>query len=140
MVHILVPQTIIAQYQEGNRNGNFQSIGLFVDISGFSKMTNDLMQLGQHGAEILANMMRETFTPLVNSVYTHHGFIATFAGDAFTALFPLGDETQQIARHAVSAAWEIQQLIAEKMWYSILGHRHVRRTKPGGVLLSRVCG
>ena len=115
MVHILVPQTIIAQYQEGNRNGNFQSIGLFVDISGFSKMTNDLMQLGQHGAEILANVMRETFTPLVNSVYTHHGFIATFAGDAFTALFPLGDETQQIARHAVSAAWEIQQLIAEKI-------------------------
>lgn len=115
MVHVLVPQTIITQYREGNRSGDFQAIGLFVDISGFSKMTNDLMQLGQHGAEILANVMRETFTPLVNSVYTHHGFIATFAGDAFTALFPLGEEAQQAARHAVSAAWEIQQLIAEKI-------------------------
>jgi class 3 adenylate cyclase len=113
-VHVLVPQKIIREYQAGNRSGEFQAVGLFVDITGFSKLTNDLMQLGQHGAEILANLMREAFTPLVNSVYAHHGFIATFAGDAFTALFPLDQGTEHADRHALSAAWEIQQLIAEK--------------------------
>lgn len=113
-MHILVPQKIIREYREGNRNGEFQGIGLFVDISGFSKMTNDLMQQGQHGAEILAIMMRETFAPLVNSVYAHHGFIANFAGDAFTAIFTQEEGIDLASRHALAAAWEIQAIIAEK--------------------------
>jgi len=113
-MHILVPQKILREYREGNRNGEFQSIGLFVDISGFSKMTNDLMQSGQHGAEILANMMRETFAPLVNRVYAHHGYVANFAGDAFTAIFTQDAGIDLASRHALAAAWEIQDLIAEK--------------------------
>lgn len=113
-MHVLVPQKIIREYRAGQRNGEFRAIGLFVDISGFSRMTNDLMQLGQHGAEILANGMREVFAPLVNSVYAHQGFIATFAGDAFTALFPLDQESATAAQHALSAAWEIQTRIQEQ--------------------------
>ena len=112
-MHVLVPHKIIQEYREGNRHGEFQAVGLFVDISGFSKLTNDLMQLGQQGAEMLANMMRETFGPLVNCVYAHHGFISTFAGDAFTALFPLDQGIDHAGHHALSAAWEIQKLIAE---------------------------
>ena len=57
-------------------------------MSGFSAMTSALMAHGQHGAEVLAQVMRAIFDPLVEAVYAHGGFITVFAGDAFTAVFP----------------------------------------------------
>ena len=68
------------------------------------------MQHGQHGAEVLATVMRQIFEPLVRCVYEQGGFISTQAGDAFTALFP-GEEAQALC--SLAAAWEMQKYMAE---------------------------
>ena len=66
------------------------------------------MQYGQHGTEVLAGIMRDTLAPLIRAVYEQGGFIATQAGDAFTALFSL-DDGKTGCLQALAAAWHIQQ-------------------------------
>ncbi len=62
---------------------------MFVDLSGFTPLTESLMRQGNRGAEQLSNILNEVFEPLVRLVYAKGGFIPYFAGDAFTAIFPL---------------------------------------------------
>jgi class 3 adenylate cyclase/tetratricopeptide (TPR) repeat protein len=106
-VHLLVPHFILDRFLAGEMRGAFRAVGLFCDISGFSTMTETLMQHGQHGTEVLAGLMRQAFTPLILSIYEQGGFIATQAGDAFTALFPLDDDPLAV-QNALAAARNIQ--------------------------------
>jgi class 3 adenylate cyclase len=101
--HNLVPHFILKQYAAAERNGRFPATALFVDISGFSTITDALMQHGQHGAEVLATLMNSVFDPLVRCVYEQGGFIISFAGDAFTAVFPASP------LQALAAGWMSQQ-------------------------------
>jgi class 3 adenylate cyclase len=111
-MHRLVPEFVIEQYTAGRTGGDLPAVALFVDISGFSTVTDALMVHGQHGAEVLAMLMRAVFDPLVQSVYEQNGFITTFAGDAFTAIFPLGGAQVEGHRRALAAAWHIQERMA----------------------------
>ncbi len=81
---------------------------MFVDLSGFSFMTEVLSAQGAHGAEILADMMRVVFDPLVNAVYQQGGFVIGFAGDAFTAVFPAGQDPVETAMRCLSSAAAMQ--------------------------------
>ncbi|MFQ5420627.1 MAG: AAA family ATPase, partial [Anaerolineae bacterium] len=105
--HVLTPRFILRQYAAGKRHGRLQAATLFVDISGFTVVTEALMQHGKAGAETLAGVMQVIFTPLIAAVYERGGFIAGFAGDAFTAVFP-GRGIRARAR-AVDAAWMMRQ-------------------------------
>ena len=108
-MHQLIPPFILDRYAAGEFHGNFPAVGLFVDISGFSTMTDALMMQGQEGAEVLANIMRSVLDPLIESVYAQGGFIASSAGDAITALFPLADGSVPATLRALATAWNIQQ-------------------------------
>ncbi len=83
----LVPPFVLGKLSTGERQGSFPAVGIFVDVSGFSTITDALLQHGQHGAEVLAEAMRAILDPLVHAVYAQGGFVAFFAGDALTALF-----------------------------------------------------
>jgi class 3 adenylate cyclase/tetratricopeptide (TPR) repeat protein/Cdc6-like AAA superfamily ATPase len=83
----LLPDLKLLGYSEDNKAGAIKGSVLFVDISGFTSMTRKLMAQGKEGAEILSDMMNRLFSPLIDSVYDHGGFIINFAGDAFTAVF-----------------------------------------------------
>jgi predicted ATPase/class 3 adenylate cyclase len=61
---------------------------VFIDLSGFTPLTETLMREGNKGAEELSIILNDIFAPLVNLVYTRGGFIPYFAGDAFTGIFP----------------------------------------------------
>ncbi len=89
-MHQLVPQFILEQYQAKERSGTFRAATLFIDIAGFSTLTDEFMTKGVTGSEELANVMRSVFEPLINTIYHYDGFVATLAGDAITALFPEG--------------------------------------------------
>ena len=117
-MHNLVPHFILDQYSTGNFNGEFPAVGLFADITGFSSMTEALMYHGQHGAEELAMIMREVFEPMIKSVYQQRGFIATLAGDAITALFPLSNSEVDGYLRPLAAAWEIQEKMGVYQTYS----------------------
>lgn len=108
----LVPQFILKKYSSqknhGENSGQFQAISLFADLSGFSAATHVFSQHGQEAIESMAEVMLDIFTPLVSLVHGQGGFITTFAGDAFTAIFPSAGDPFCYAR-ALAAAQAIQQ-------------------------------
>ncbi|MBC8213350.1 MAG: tetratricopeptide repeat protein [Candidatus Marinimicrobia bacterium] len=85
----ILPKFILENYDNSNFNGKFLATTMFIDISGFTKMTQILMKNGKEGAEILTQVINEVFTPSIDAIYNSGGFISTFAGDAFTAIFPI---------------------------------------------------
>ncbi len=85
----LIPHFIQEQYQQQNYEGRFDALTMFVDVSGFTQMTQTLMNGGHEGAEILARILNDMFERMVDAVYERGGFVSVFAGDAFTAIFPL---------------------------------------------------
>jgi class 3 adenylate cyclase/tetratricopeptide (TPR) repeat protein len=111
-MHRLVPDFIVERFTAGEMSGAFRAAGLFVDVSGFSTVTNMLMTHGQLGAEVLARVMRTVFEPLLHSVYEQGGFVVTLAGDAFTALFPFDNPGEQGHQRALAAACAIQERMA----------------------------
>jgi predicted ATPase/class 3 adenylate cyclase len=120
-MHNLVPHFVLRQHELGKKAGSFYAAALFVDISGFTIITETLMRHGTAGAETLANLMRTVFTPLIDSIYLHGGYIIGFAGDAFTAVFPTTHHViithAPAAQRAVSAAILIQQTTASQDRY-----------------------
>jgi len=113
----LIPHFILEQYAKSEDGqplfGSFEAVSLFVDLSGFSAVTNTLMEHGNEAAEAMADVMLTIFEPLVEQIYAHKGFITTFAGDAFTALFPKLDFAEEVEsyHHALAAAVKIQQYL-----------------------------
>lgn len=66
------------------------------------------MQHGQHGAEILAELMRQVFDLLNTHILAHGGFIAGFAGDSVTAIFKNEINPAKNLRRALAAAMGFQ--------------------------------
>lgn len=84
----LIPHFVQEQFKKGKPHGWVQAYTMFVDMSGFTPLTESLMRQGNRGAEQLSLVLNEIFEPLVSLVYDKGGFIPYFAGDAFTAIFP----------------------------------------------------
>lgn len=112
----LVPDFILLRDAEQQTKGTFTAAALFVDIPGFTTLTEKLVQHGREGAEILADTLRFYFDPLVALVHENGGFITGFAGDAFTALFPHSGE-RHAADYAVHVATKIHQFFAKHPEY-----------------------
>ena len=112
-MHRVVPELIIENYRAGRYSGEFPAVGMFLDLSGFSTMTDVLMQYGQHGAEVLAGLMHGVFDPLVESIFDYGGKIVGFAGDGIMALFPVESDVLSTARRALTSAHMIQQRLED---------------------------
>ena len=112
-MHRVVPELIIENYRKGCYSGEFQAVSLFLDLSGFSTMTDALMQHGQHGAEVLAGLMHGLFDPLVESIFSHGGKIVGFAGDGIMALYPIEEDARSTALRALASAFFIQNRFQE---------------------------
>lgn len=113
----LVPDFILEQYHHEQLSGRIAAIALFVDISGFTALSEAFMRHGAEAAETLAEVMQTVFDPLVEAVYGYGGFITGFAGDAFTAIFrdeSGGDSTylsSRVIHHALASALHIQRMM-----------------------------
>ncbi len=72
-------------------------------MSGFTKLTAHLMAEGRVGAERLSALLNGIFGPMVREVYRQGGFIPHFAGDSFTAIFPVagGCTADSVLSHAL---------------------------------------
>jgi predicted ATPase/class 3 adenylate cyclase len=113
-VRQILPHLILENYRAGIYGGEFTATGLFVDITGFSSMADVLMQHGQHGAEVLAWIIRQIFDLLNSEILTQGGFIVGFAGDSVTALFQDEIDTLPSAQRALAAAWGFQKQMANR--------------------------
>ncbi|GAB4401461.1 MAG: adenylate/guanylate cyclase domain-containing protein [Anaerolineales bacterium] len=107
----LVPGIIAEEMEQGNLQGNLQAASLFLDISGFTYLTEQLLLYGSEGAETLAELLETLFTPLVAQVEQYGGFVSCFAGDALWALFP--GEALDASTRALYAAQAMQTHLSE---------------------------
>jgi len=75
---------------------------VFVDISGFTKLSERLAERGKEGAEHVTEAIEACFTSLLAVAYGNGGGLLKFGGDALLLLF---DGPEHAARAARSAIW-----------------------------------
>ncbi len=83
-----VPDFVLNEFKKSKYRKELFAHILIIDISGFTELTQLLMDRGSAGAEELAKIIRKLFEPLITIIEEHHGFISSFAGDSFIAIFP----------------------------------------------------
>lgn len=115
ILYHLIPQFIYSQYEVGKTEGQFKAVTLFMDISGFTRMTQSFMQHGKAGAEELAYLVNTIFEPIILTIHEQGGFVTGFAGDALTIVFPADDEATALA--ACQTALAIRQIIGRQARY-----------------------
>ncbi|MDQ3767322.1 MAG: tetratricopeptide repeat protein [Actinomycetota bacterium] len=76
-------------------------MALFVDISGFTAMSEALSDSGRFGSEELTNILNDYFRPMIDLVHSYGGDVLKFSGDGMTILFPF---SQRNARATISRA------------------------------------
>jgi class 3 adenylate cyclase/tetratricopeptide (TPR) repeat protein len=72
----------------------------FVDISGFTAMSEQLSSLGRAGAEEVTEVMNATFAALLAVAYAQGGGLLKFGGDALLLLYEGDDHASRAARAA----------------------------------------
>jgi class 3 adenylate cyclase/tetratricopeptide (TPR) repeat protein len=73
----------------------------FVDISGFTKLSERLAKSGKVGAEVLTETLDSSFTELLSVAYEKGGSLLKFGGDALLLLFTGEDHELRASRAAV---------------------------------------
>src|SRR6476646_807055 len=79
----------------------------FVDISGFTAMSEQLSNLGKAGAEEVNDVMNATFAALLDVAYAEGGGLLKFGGDALLLLY----EGEHHTRRAARAAFEMRRTL-----------------------------
>lgn len=62
---------------------------LFADISGFTRLTEQLAERGPTGVETIARLLNEYFGQLIDIIHNYGGDVVKFAGDAIIAVWPV---------------------------------------------------
>lgn len=105
----LVPDFILSKAASKHYSGRLKAIVLNIDLSGFTLLSHELMTRSDAGAEVLSDAINAIFTPALSAIESRGGFIAGFAGDAFTAVFP-----QRCTKGALSSALFIRDFFVQK--------------------------
>lgn len=82
----------------------FDAVVAFVDVAGFTPVSEALGAHGPEGTEDLTRVLNGWFDPVIADAVTRGGDVAAFAGDAITVLFPYGDSGRAAAL-ASAHAW-----------------------------------
>jgi class 3 adenylate cyclase/tetratricopeptide (TPR) repeat protein len=104
-----VPRLLISWLRDTpeSRQRDVEGTLAFVDISGFTKMTERLARKGKVGAEEVNDALDGVFRPLLDVAYDYDAGVVKWGGDAVLLLFD-GDEH---APRAARAAAEMQRTL-----------------------------
>ena len=96
----------------------FPAAALFVDVSGFTALSERLAAQGPSGAEVLTGYLNQYFGPLLDIIQRYGGDTVKFAGDALLALWradpgDLPDKTLVAAECALAVQHELKDFRAE---------------------------
>ena len=83
-------------------SGSFEAAVLFVDISGFTALTERLAQKGAIGVEELTTHLNAYFGQLIELIIAHKGDIFKFAGDAMLAIWPAESMSLYLATYCAA--------------------------------------
>ena len=70
------------------REERFYAAVLFVDISGFTPISEALSRRGREGVEELSAILEDYFTVMSGPVLAYGGEVVKFAGDSLIVIFP----------------------------------------------------
>jgi len=78
---------------------------LFVDICGFTALSEKLSAIGKEGAEILASIISFYFRKMLEIIEENKGYVIKFGGDALLIMFPVikGDVGSSVKASLISA-------------------------------------
>jgi class 3 adenylate cyclase/tetratricopeptide (TPR) repeat protein len=99
-----VPRLVL-QWLETDRDATARTLDgtmVFVDVSGFTKLSERLARLGREGAEELAEAIGSSFAAILALAYANGGGLLKFGGDALLLWFQGEDH---VARACRSAVW-----------------------------------
>ncbi|MEX0985001.1 MAG: adenylate/guanylate cyclase domain-containing protein [Actinomycetota bacterium] len=102
---------------------------VFVDISGFTKLSERLARFGKVGAEEMADAINGCFGELLEIAYEGDGSLLKFGGDALLILF--SDDGGAHAERAVRAAWGMRQRLRSVGAFATTGGRASLRMSVG---------
>lgn len=91
----IIEQLDKSSAEVGASKRSYPCVVLYADIKGFTQITETLAEKGPAGAEELTRILNQYFGRLISTVHDHQGDVAKFAGDAFLALWPITDNTDQ---------------------------------------------
>ncbi|MGZ6904661.1 MAG: adenylate/guanylate cyclase domain-containing protein [Acidimicrobiia bacterium] len=100
-----LPRLTIDWAERESELGDFQVVDgslLFVDISGFTKMSERLAQFGRLGAEEVTDAVEICFQSLLTLAYNAGGSLLKFGGDALLLLFRDEDHATRAATTAIA--------------------------------------
>lgn len=87
-----------------------ETVALFADVSGFTKLSESLAARGPEGAQDLAHHLNGYISQMVKLLSAEGGDIFKFAGDALIVLWPSeSGDVPDLTRRATQAALEIQK-------------------------------
>src|SRR5687768_15949495 len=92
----------------------------FVDISGFTAMSERLARFGKAGAEEVTDVMNSVFAALLDDAYAYGGGLLKFGGDALLLLY----EDEGHAPRAVRAADQMRRTLREDRKSTRLNSSH----------------
>ncbi len=88
----LIPCFIHKKFLRKKNHGIIKNSNvMFLDISGFTHITEMLMKKGEEGIEILTDILNGIFSHIIEISDNYDGFIGSFAGDAVTVIFEKND-------------------------------------------------
>ena len=83
---------------------------VFVDLSGFTKLSERLARKGKVGAEELTAVLGSCFTRLLGVAYDNGGSLLKFGGDALLLFFSGSDHQARAARAAIGMRAGLRQI------------------------------
>ena len=106
-----VPRVVVdwLRTSQEDRRRELEGTLAFVDISGFTAMSERLAQKGKLGAEEVTDVMNLVFARLLDVAYAVGGGLLKFGGDALLLFFS-GDEH---AARACDAAYGMRKALRE---------------------------
>src|SRR6476661_6671463 len=100
---------------------------VFVDISGFTALSERLSKKGKVGAELMRDTLDGVFTALLDEAYDWGAGLLKWGGDALLLLF----EGPEHAERACRAAWEMQRTIGRVGRLHVSGDTVILRMSVG---------
>src|SRR6185503_10190210 len=90
-----------------------QAAVLFADISGFTSLTEGLVERGPAGVENLARILNEYFGQLIDIVHEYGGDVVKFAGDAVIAVWNIVSDSAEADSVSRADQWQWTMRAAE---------------------------
>ena len=84
---------LLVEWQQEAPDAEWRAIEgtlVFMDISGFTAMSERLARHGKVGAEEVTEILNDSFTKLLAAAYDEGGYLLKFGGDAMLLFFAAG--------------------------------------------------